>query len=217
MPTRERLAYLGLRRGQRLVRDFAEEVRAARLAAGLSQRVTASAAGLSKSAISRIERGLPPLPDLVTAARVAQAVGLDLTVRCYPAGGVLRDAAHVALLQRFLANVAASVVRTLEAPIRRENDQRAWDVLLRVGDVRIGVAAETRIRDLQALIRREQAKARDDGVDILILQVSQTRANRRALAEAGPMLRADFPMDTRAVLKCLRHGEAPIANGIVLA
>jgi hypothetical protein len=87
---------------------------------------------------------------------------------------------------------------------------------MRVGDVRIGVAAETRIRDLQALIRREQAKARDDGVDVLILLASRTRTNRRALAEAGPMLTADFPMDTRGVLKCLRRGHAPPANGIVL-
>ena len=216
MPTKERLAYLGLRRGQRLVREFAEEVRAARLAAGLSQRTAASAIGLSKSAISRIERGIPPIPDLITAARVAQAVGLDLTVKCYPAGGILRDAGHVALLQRFLENVASSVARTLEAPIRRVGDQRAWDLLLRIGDVRIGVAAETRIRDLQALIRREQAKARDDGVAVLILLVAKTRANRRALAEAGPILTADFAMDTRGVLKCLRRGEAPHANGIVL-
>jgi transcriptional regulator with XRE-family HTH domain len=216
VPTKERLAYLGRQRGQRLVRDFAEEVRAARLAAGLSQRAAGFAVGLSKSAISRIERGIAPLPDFITAARVARAVGLELSVRCYPAGGVLRDAAHVALLQRFLGNVAITVSRTLEAPIHRDNDQRAWDVLLRVGDVRIGVAAETRIRDLQALIRREQAKARDDGIDVLILLASRTRTNRRALAEAGPMLTADFPMDTRAVLKCLRRGHAPPANGVVL-
>jgi transcriptional regulator with XRE-family HTH domain len=216
MPSSERLAYLGSRRGQRLVREFAEEVRETRIAAGLSQAAVAAAAGLSAPTVSRIERFLPPLPDFVTAARLARILGLDLTVRCYPAAGRLRDAAHVALLGRFLANVAAVVGRTLEAPIRRADDLRAWDVLLRIGDRRIGVAAETRIRDLQALLRREQAKARDDAVDLLLVVASATRANRRALAEAGPILAEDFPLDTRAVLRSLRRGESPTANGIVL-
>jgi transcriptional regulator with XRE-family HTH domain len=216
MPTSERLAYLGSRKGQPLVREFAEEVRGARLAAGLSQAAVAAAAGMSAAGLSRIERCAPPLPDFVIAARVARVLGLDLSIRCFPAGTPLRDVAHVALVRRFLANVAPGFRRTLEAPIGEPNDLRAWDILLRLGGVRIGVATETRIRDLQALLRREQAKARDDAVDLLILVVAATRSNRQALAEAGPVLVPDFPMQTRDLLRSLRLGEVPPAGGVVL-
>ncbi len=216
MPSSERLAYLGWRRGQRLAREFAEEVRSARLAAGLSQATVAAAAGLSAPKLSRIERCVPPTPDFVTAARLARVVGLDLAVRCYTAGGGLRDAGHLALIRRFLANVAPGIQRTLEAPINRPDDPRAWDVLLRIGGTPVGVAAETRIRDMQAILRREQAKARDDGVELLLLVAPATRANRHTLSEAGEALRADFPIDTRGALRSLRRGEAPQANGIIL-
>jgi transcriptional regulator with XRE-family HTH domain len=216
VPSKERLAYLGLRRGERLLREYAEEVRTARLASGLSQRAVASAIGLSKSTVSRIELCDPPIPDLVTAARLARIVGLDLSVRCFPTDGALRDAAHVALIRRFLGNVDQAITRRLEAPVRLPDDLRAWDVLLAVGGLRIGVAAETRIRDLQALLRREQAKARDDSVDVILLVIAATRANRRALREAEPLLTEEFPMDTRAVLRSLRRGEPPSGNGVVL-
>jgi transcriptional regulator with XRE-family HTH domain len=216
MPSRERLADLGTRRGMRLLREFAEEVRAARLLSGLSQRSVAAAVGVSKASISRIERCVPPHVDFVTAARIARVVGLDLSVRVFPAAGPLRDEAHVKLVRRFLAEVASVVRRQLEAPIRFPGDQRAWDVLLLVGGRRIGVAVETRIRDLQALLRREGAKARDDGVDVLILVVAGTKTNRRALVDAADLIRTELPLDTRQVLRALRRGEAPSASGVVV-
>jgi transcriptional regulator with XRE-family HTH domain len=216
MPSKERLADLGTRRGMRLLREFAEEIRAARLLAGLSQRSVAEAVGLSKATISRIERCVPPFVDFVTAARIARVVGLDLSVRAFPAAGPLRDEGHVKLVRRFLAEVASVVTRRLESPIRLPGDQRAWDVLLMVGGRRIGVAVETRIRDLQALLRREGAKARDDGVDVLILVVAGTKANRRALADAEDLIRAELPLNTRQVLAALRRGEAPPASGVVV-
>ena len=52
------------------------------------------------------------------------------------------------------------IPRQLEAPIPQARDPRAWDVLLTFGKARVGVAAETRLRDWQALLRREQMKAR---------------------------------------------------------
>jgi transcriptional regulator with XRE-family HTH domain len=216
MPSKERLAALGMRRGERLVREFAEEVRAARLMSGLSQRSVGAAIGLSKSAVSRIELGRPPPVDLVTAARVARIVGLDLSVRCFPAAGQLRDVAHVRLIDRFLAQLPSSLTRRLESPVRLPGDGRAWDVLLLAEGGRIGVAAETRLRDLQALLRREQAKARDDQVNLLLLVVANTRANRRALHEAAPLLATEVPLTTRQVMAALRRGAAPTASGVVI-
>lgn len=215
MPTRERLSALGTARGLRLVRQLGDELRHARLVAGLSQARVAAAAGVTQGIISRVERGVAPFPDIVEAARVARIVGLELSVRCFPASGQLRDAAHIALIQRLLQRIGAGIRYMLEAPIQ-PGDQRAWDVLLIVGKTRIGVVAETRIRDLQALLRRENLKQAEGNVDYLLLLVANTRHNRAALAEAGAALRDSFPLGPRAVLTRLGRGEAPDGNGIVI-
>jgi len=215
MPTRERLAALGTARGRKLVNEFADELHRARLAAGLSQAGVAHAVDLSQQTISCYERGIAPHPNFVQAARVARIVGLELSVRCYPAANQLRDAAHVSLIQRLLTRLGAEFRHQLEAPIA-SGDLRAWDVVLGIGAVRIGVIAETRIRDLQALLRREHLKQADGNVQRLLLLVADTRHNRAALAEAGAALRVDFPLGTRAVLTRFRRGEAPEANGVVV-
>jgi transcriptional regulator with XRE-family HTH domain len=217
MPTRERLVALGTSRGRRQALQFGDELRHARLAAGLSQAGVAAATGLAQQTISRYERAIPPYPDFVQSAVAARVVGLELSVRCYPAPGQLRDAPHIALIQRLLARLDPRIRHRLEAAIR-PGDLRAWDVLLTIGAVRVGVIAETRIRDLQALLRRERLKQAeaDVRVDHLLLLVSNTRHNRTALAEAGAALTAAFPLGTRAVLTRLGRGEAPYANGVVI-
>lgn len=217
MPTRERLVALGTSRGRRLALQFGDDLRHARLAAGLSQASVAAATGFAQQTVSRYERAVPPYPDFVQSAVTARVVGLELSVRCYPAPGQLRDAAHIALIQRLLARLGPEIRHSLEATIR-PGDLRAWDVLLIIGAVRVGVIAETRIRDLQALLRREHLKqAEADGrVDHLLLLVSDTRHNRTALAEAGAVLTATFPLTTRALLTRLARGEEPGASGVVI-
>jgi transcriptional regulator with XRE-family HTH domain len=201
----------------RLIYELGAELRHARLAAGLSQASVAAAAGVTQGSISRLERAKAPHPDIVEAARIVRLVGLELSVRCYPAPGQLRDAAHVALIGRLLGRLGPGIRHHLEVPIQ-PGDQRAWDVLLTAGAVRIGVIAETRIRDLQALLRREhlkQAEA-DSRIEHLLLLVSNTRHNRTALAEACAALSTTFPLAPRAVLASLGRGEAPEGNGVVI-
>jgi hypothetical protein len=142
-------------------------------------------------------------------------VGLELRLQCYPAAGQLRDAAHIALIRRLLKRIPSHIARQLEAPVRA-GDLRAWDVLLEMGAVRIGVIAETRIRDLQALLRREHLKQVDGGIERLLLLVADTKHNRAALQEAGSLLLASFPLGTRATLTRLSRSEAPTADGIVI-
>lgn len=216
MPTKERLIDLGTRRGDRLLREFGANARAARHAAGLSQAKVAAALGLSRAQVSRYERGEPPLVDLRQAARLMQVLGHDLAINSYPSGGPLRDAAHLALVRKFLALLNPRLVRRLEAPIPVPRDQRAWDVLLDFGTARVGVAAETRLRDWQALLRREQLKARDGRVDRLILVASDTHGNRRAIREAGEALRSALPLDGRSLRRALREGRDPGAGGVLL-
>jgi len=58
-------------------------------------------------------------------------------------------------------------------------------------------------------------KQRDSGVSSMVLVVAATHANRRAVAEAGSVLRAAFPLGTRAILAALRSGRDPGGNGLV--
>jgi transcriptional regulator with XRE-family HTH domain len=215
VPTRERLASIGTARGRQLVREFADELRHARLAAGLTQATLGAAAGVSKASISRIELGQQPFPDFMIAARVARLVGLELSVRCFPAPGQLRDAAHIALTQKLLARLPPDSAAQPEAPVR-PGDLRAWDLLLLIGAIRIGVLAETRLRDIQALLRRERQKQTDGNVDRLLLLVARTRHNSRSIDEAGAILRAAFPLNTRITLGYLSRGAAPPDDGIVV-
>lgn len=85
-----------------------------------------------------------------------------------------------------------------------------------VADVRIGVIAETRIRDLQALLRKEHQKQLDSGVELLLLVVAGSKNNRAVLADARHVLAEAFPLGTRAVMTRLAREEAPRANGVVI-
>ena len=94
-------------------------------------------------------------------------------------------------------------------------DLRAWDELLR-GPVTIGVEAETRPTDLQALQRAIAAKRRDSGVDRVVLVLAGTARNRAVVRAHVGLLRQSFPLDTRAALAALGEGRDPGADGLVL-
>lgn len=98
-------------------------------------------------------------------------------------------------------------------PIR--GDLRARDELL-TGPASIGVEAETRPSDLQAVERALAAKARDSGVDRVILLVSDTHANRGLIRRNIATLRQTFPLDTRATLAALAMARDPGASGLVI-
>jgi transcriptional regulator with XRE-family HTH domain len=215
MGSRDQLMAVARRRAVRVTREFGEAVLTQRLARGLSRRAVVAGLSISQSKLARWELGQPPYPDLFEAAMVARVVGLDLVLKLFPGGSALRDAGHVRLVRRFLALLPSFVWRQLEAPIPAAGDLRAWDVLLRLESVLVGVAVETRLRDVQELLRREQQKLRDSGAQRLILVLLDTAANRRAVREAGPALRNELPLDGRAILRALREGRDPGAGGIL--
>jgi hypothetical protein len=106
-------------------------------------------------------------------------------------------------------------VATLEAPVGRPGDQRAFDLLLVRGSLRVVHEFISRLRDVQAQVRRLTTKQADAGEARLVLVIAATHGNRRAVAEAGGALRDSFPLSTKAVLGALRAGIDPGANGIV--
>lgn len=207
-------------RGTRIGRDalaaMGTELRGARVSRGLSQRSVASAARVSPSQVSRIERGLIGGASVLLVARLLAVVGLDLRVRAYPGGDGVRDAAHIALLERLHQRLPVGSSWSTEVPMPIRGDPRAWDALIHHAGQRIGVEAETRPTDTQALIRRVALKQRDGSVDAVVLLLADTRANRALLSRHGETLVAAFPLDNRATTTALERGNRLSSNGIAL-
>lgn len=195
--------------------DLASELREARHAAGVSQRHVAQAAGLNQSRVSRTERGRRLSPRIDELARHCAVLGLRLYVKLYPEGPPVRDAGQLRLLLRFRAQLGDRWGWRTEVPVGGYGDLRAWDVVL-AGPGRIGIDAETRIHDMQALQRRCETKWRDSGLDRLVLLVSATPHNRSVLRAHRGALASTFPLDTADVMRALRQGRLPSDNGIAL-
>lgn len=202
--------------GAAAVRRIGEDLRLARTGRALSIATVAAAVGLSTAEVSRIERSRAPKVPMITLARLAGAVGLDLVARLYPGGPPIRDAPQISLLGDFAALLPGSLRWDVEVPMPIAGDQRAWDGMVRGSDWRFGVEAESSPRDGQALIRRLRLKLRDDQVDGVILLVRDTRQTRLFLREAEPELAALLPLSSRGVLGALRRGARPLDNGIVI-
>ncbi len=218
MASKQRAVDKGTDQARSITIDLAGELRRAREQHGLSQTVVGRAVGVSASQVSRIERAQPKCLSIRQIARLLAVVGLELSARAYPAGPPIRDAAHRGLLDRFRARVAPSVAWRFEVPVGRAGDLRAWDAVLLVGAVELGLEAETRPRDVQALQRRVALKRRDDpGVSGVVLLLADTRHNRALLREHGEALRGDFPVPAAALLEALSDGRDPGGSGIVLA
>ena len=195
-----------------LVREF----RAARLDRGLSQASVASALGVDRSLISRIERGGLDDLGLIAASELLAVVGLELSVRAYPSGGPLRDAAQQALLERLRSRIHRTLDWATEVALPLVGDLRAWDALIRGRDWRCGVEAETRPRDLQALERRLALKMRDGAVDMLVLLLLDSRYNRALVREHADALHERFPIPGARALELLGAGVSPGGSALIL-
>jgi transcriptional regulator with XRE-family HTH domain len=205
-----------IRASEEARRRLGAEIRQARLEHDLSQATVARGAGLAPSTLSRLERGVTrsvPLEDLF---RAAAAVGLVVRTQSYPGGEPLRDAPQAALLERLRVRLPTGTGWGTEVPFPNAGDLRAWDALIRSAHVRIGVEAETRGRDSQALQRKLALKRRDGNVDHVILLLADTRHNRSFLRAAGEGFLRDFPVPGRTALARLERGEDPGGSSIIL-
>lgn len=215
MATYESAVSRGRRMGRAERRRAGDQLRIARVAAGLSQRKLGAMVGLSHSAIGRMERGVVQRITVDRLALVAAVLGMDLRIGLFPAGTPVRDAAHLALIARLRARVPTTLGWRTEVPIPIAGDLRSADVVIDGPSVDAMVEAETRLGDLQAMERRTYLKQRDLGIRRVILLVADTRHNRAVLA-AHPDLRERFPISTRACLLALSQGRDPGGNAIVL-
>jgi transcriptional regulator with XRE-family HTH domain len=208
-------------RGRRAVgaaiQGLLADLRERRLSLGLSQAAVASAAGVGRSMLGRLERGEVRSPNLGDLGAVAGVLGLSVRIGSFPLGQPIADGVQLRLLSAFRDRLSPSVGWRAEVPLPMSGDTRAWDAIVTPRDGWTAVEGISRLGAIDATVRRAKLKLRDDPrVERLVLVVLDTNRNRAALAAAMPTIRSDFPLDTRAVLAALRAGHAPAANGIVL-
>jgi transcriptional regulator with XRE-family HTH domain len=215
MPTWEQAAYRGRNRARQLIRKVGDQLRTARVVAGLSTRHVGAIVGISHTHVRRIELGLVKGLDIDLLSRIAAAVGCELSLGIYPAGPPVRDKAHIALLGRLKARLHRSIRWRTEVPIPIPGDLHSADATATARTFHATIEAETRLGDVQAAERKLRAKQRDLGTRRAILLVSDTRHNRAVIA-AVPDLRTQFPIDTRACLAALGRGEDPGGDCLVV-
>lgn len=216
MGTRERRVDIGAARGRAAKTAILADLRAARLDRGLGGSDIARDVGISRAQYSRIERGLTESLSIEQAAVLLAAVGLDLSVRAYPGGEPLRDAAHAALIGRFKTGLHRSLRVLTEVPFPGPGDRRAWDVVIVGPDWRHGAEAETRPRDRQALERRLALKLRDGDVSSMSLLLLDSRHNREFVRANLDAMSERFPIPGRRALELLRAGVNPGGNALIL-
>jgi transcriptional regulator with XRE-family HTH domain len=192
------------------------ELRTGRIDRNLSGAHVAESVGISAAQYSRTERGLVRGVTIEQASSLLAAVGLDLSIRVYPGGEPLRDAAHAALLNRLRSELHSSLKVMAEVPFPSRSDRRAWDLVVRGEPWRHAFEAETRPRDLHALLRRLALKLRDGGVDAVSLLLLDSRYNRALVRDQAQVLRDRFPVPGSRALELLRAGVDPGRGSVIL-
>lgn len=216
MATRTRATDEARRLWARTARELGDQLRTGRHIAGVTQSRLGASIGASQGEVSRRELGRSRRLMGESLAVHAAAVGLKLSVKLWPVGGGVRDAAQARYVAAFVSRVGRLWRVALEAPIQIAGDLRAVDVLLVRGPVLIAVEVITRLADLQAQVRAGQTKARDIQATRLILVIAGTRANRRALAATRGTLVAAFDLDSRRLIADLAAGRDPGRDGILV-
>lgn len=218
MTSRECPAEQAARIARKRVTTAIADIRDARVGAGLSQTTVGAGASISRSRVSRIEREKELDVPAELLIRMAAVVGLDLPLKVFPAGDPTRDAGQRRLIERLRGRLGPVWEWEHEVALPILGDRRAWDAVATHVTTRfvIHVEAETRLEDIQALLRRLALKCRDGAAGRLILVVSDTRNNREVLRAAARELAAAFPVDARRALALLSIGADPGGNALLV-
>jgi transcriptional regulator with XRE-family HTH domain len=216
MPTKESRLARGKRAGQLAADSIIRQLRDARLEANLSQATLAKHTGWPQSRYSRMERSVQPLAveDMYV---VATLLGLRPKLELYRVEEGLRDQGSQALIARFRSILAAAWIATREAPFPTLGDLRSWDLLIRLGTVyRVGVEAETRLRDIQELVRRIRQRELHGGADHILVILSDSQHNRRHADELRSALGSAYTTSSVDLHTALRAGAPLPGSGVIL-
>ncbi|MBI2764157.1 MAG: helix-turn-helix transcriptional regulator [Chloroflexi bacterium] len=185
---------------------LAEDLRRLCGDAGVSQDALSRAADVPQGFISRILAG-NARPSIETYAKLASAIGADLSARLYPnTGPTIRDRHQARILEGLLRQLHPRWQVFTEVAVR--NPARGWiDAALHEDRERKLVATEVQsdLRRLEQLLRwsREKADAlpswagwsrlgEEPDVSMLLV-VRRTRATQQLAREFGRQLRVAYP------------------------
>jgi transcriptional regulator with XRE-family HTH domain len=196
------------------------ELRQARLTAALSHDQLARELGWSPTAVGRFESGQREDIGIVALSEIASVLGYEVSVGLHPIGDPVRDKGQLACGRRFDAVLSDRWRVTGETLLPGAGEQRAWDKLLRlvVSSPRylVGADIESRVWDVQAIVRRTRARERDGQVDHILIVLADTAHNRRVADELRGALGKDYATGSRRLLRALRLGERLPGSGVVL-
>jgi hypothetical protein len=147
---------------------------------------------------------------------VASVLGLETSLTLHRIGPAIRDKGHEALIGRLVRMLSPAWHIVREVPFPNPGDPRWWDLLLRLPGFRLGVEAETRIRDMQELVRRMRERSGDGGADELLLMLSDSAHNRQLVASLRDALGDRFKTPAGEVLPALRAGTPLHGSAVIL-
>lgn len=216
MGARQSAADEAARKARYQLAEVVRTLRARRLMRGLSHSVVAASIGRSRQLIAKWERGalVPGLVDLVIWGAV---LGIDIPIRSFDAGSPLRDAGQLRLLARARRLIGRLWRWRTEVPVAADRrDRRAVDAVISGPAGNIGLEAITRLTDAQAQVRSALVKQEALGLDRMVLVLSDTRHNRIAVRDSAATLQPAFPLGSRELLRAIRDGRLPAANGVMI-
>ncbi len=200
----------------RTVEAVRAELRTARLDANLSQAALAERIGWSQTRYSQFERNAHPIT-VQDVCLVATLLGLKPSLNLYRLEEGLRDQGSTRLIERFCALLAPVWSVRREAPFPRVGDLRSWDVLIRLGSAfRAGIEAETRLRELEELVRRIRQRELHGRVDAIVVVLSRSEHNRRHVDELRAALGLAYATPPSDIVKALEAGTPLPGSGVIL-
>lgn len=153
-------------------------------------------------------------------SEIASVLGYEVSVGLHPIGDPVRDKGQLACGRRFDALLSERWRVTDETLLPGAGEQRAWDKLMRLVDATprylVGVDIESRVWDVQAIVRRTRGRERDGQVDHILIVLADTAHNRRVADELRAALGPGWATSPRRLMKALREGERLSGSGVIL-
>jgi transcriptional regulator with XRE-family HTH domain len=213
-----------IQRGDRELRRtafrFAEDFRELRLRAGVSQGAIATAIGVDRSVITRLERADPSICPTIRA-RACAVLGADFRMQLYrERGALIYDAAHARIVERLVGMVGIGWRVELEQSLPH---RRSIDVCLFSRRCIVLNEVETRVRRREEIQRELHAK-RDAATDRfgsdrpihVLLVMPPTHRHRAIVREHAAQLAASFRARLSAIRSALADAALPFPGDGIL-
>lgn len=195
------------------------DIDASRNSRGLSIEEVARRAAVSPSTVVRAIHGDSGV-HLDTLCAVAQAAGLRINVKAYPAGPVsLRDSGQLRVANYLAALAHPSLRPAMELPVG-DPFGRAADIVFFGPEEILHQEIERRPGDFQeplrgATVKRDALQKRHHRPVRLILVVEDTARNRELLQPHTSLIRRVLPATSTEILRSMRTGTVLGKDGLL--